>query len=125
MRAELEKHERCSLRPVINATGVILHTNLGRAPLSQAAIDNIAEVARGYCNLEFDVDSGERTADIHVESLILRLLAIKLGYEPETAQAVVVVNNCAAATYLALNTLAENGEAIVSRGELVEIGGRF
>ena len=114
------------MRPVINATGVILHTNLGSAPLSQAAIDNIAEVARGYCNLEFDLDSGERSRrDVHVESLILRLLAIKLGYEPETAQAVVVVNNCAAATYLALNTLAEKGEAIVSRGEFVEIGGGF
>lgn len=126
VRAELEKESRYSLRPVVNATGVLLHTNLGRAPLSQSAIDNIAEVARGYCNLEFDLESGNRSnRDMHVESLILRLLAVKLGFEPERMQAVVVVNNCAAATFLALNSLADKGEAIVSRGELVEIGGGF
>jgi L-seryl-tRNA(Ser) seleniumtransferase len=126
VQARLEEEGRYSLRPVINATGVLLHTNLGRAPLSQSAIDNIAEVARGYCNLELDLESGNRSRrDQHAESLILRLLAVKLGFEPEKAQAVVVVNNCAAATFLALNSLAERGEAIVSRGELVEIGGGF
>ncbi len=126
VQAELEKQACYSLRPVINATGVILHTNLGRAPLSQSAVENIAEVARGYCNLEFDLDSGDRShRDVHVESLILRLLTTKLGDQPEVVQDVIVVNNCAAATFLALNSLADKGEAIVSRGELVEIGGGF
>jgi L-seryl-tRNA(Ser) seleniumtransferase len=126
VQVELEKQASYSLRPVINATGVILHTNLGRAPLSQSAIDNIAEVARGYCNLEFDLDSGDRSRrDVHVESLVLRLLVTKLGCQLESARAVVVVNNCAAATFLALNSLADNAEVIVSRGELIEIGGGF
>ncbi len=111
-----------SLRPVINATGVILHTNLGRAPLSQAALDRIAEVAGDYCNLEFDLQNGERSRrDVHVESVLLRALNIS---DAELYGAV-VVNNCAAATFLALNALAEKQEVIVSRGELVEIGGGF
>jgi L-seryl-tRNA(Ser) seleniumtransferase len=126
VQSEIDKQAYYSLRPVINATGVILHTNLGRAPLSQSAIENIAEVAKGYCNLEFDLAAGDRSRrDVHVESLILRLLAVRLGYQPESAQAVVVVNNCAAATFLALNSLAEKAEVIVSRGELIEIGGGF
>ena len=126
VQEELEKKTVYSLRPVINATGVILHTNLGRAPLSQSAIDNIAEVAKGYCNLEFDLDSGDRSRrDVHVESLILRLLTTRLGYQPQAERAVVLVNNCAAATFLALNSLADKAEAIVSRGELIEIGGGF
>ncbi len=111
-----------SLRPVINATGVILHTNLGRAPLSQAALDHIAEVAQDYCNLEFDLVSGTRSRrDIHAEALLLRVLGIQNSAEYSAA----VVNNCAAATFLALNSLAERQEVIVSRGELVEIGGGF
>ena len=119
-----------SLRPVINATGVILHTNLGRAPLSQSALDHIVEVAKGYCNLELDLESGERSRrDVHAESLILRLLKIKTemvgGKNSDIAQSVVVVNNCAAATFLTLNTLADGAEVVVSRGELVEIGGGF
>jgi L-seryl-tRNA(Ser) seleniumtransferase len=113
-----------SLRPVINGTGVILHTNLGRAPLSDAALVHIAEVARGYCNLEFDLETGERSKrDIHAERLVLRVLAVP---EEDFARwGVVVVNNCAAATFLALNTLAEKRDVVVSRGELVEIGGGF
>jgi len=111
-----------SLRTVINATGVVLHTNLGRAPLSQAAIARIAETAGTYSNLEFDIENGTRgKRDIHVQKLFFRLLNV----EAERAVQTVVVNNCAAAVMLALNTLAEGGEVIVSRGELVEIGGSF
>jgi L-seryl-tRNA(Ser) seleniumtransferase len=111
-----------SLRPVINATGVVLHTNLGRAPLSADALRRIAEVAGGYSNLEFDLVSGERgKRDVHVQGLFERLLAA----EGARNSATVVVNNNAAAVLLALNTLAEGGEVIVSRGELVEIGGSF
>jgi L-seryl-tRNA(Ser) seleniumtransferase len=119
---------RPSLRPVINATGVILQTNLGRAPLSEAAIAQIADVARGYCNLEMDLETGERSyRDRHVEQLILDVLASRsdLGSEIFRDKAAAVVNNCAAACFLALNSLAEGGEVIVSRGELVEIGGGF
>ena len=119
---------RPSLRPVINATGVILQTNLGRAPLSETAITQIAEVARGYCNLEMDLDTGERSyRDIHVEQLILDVLGShsNLGPSGFRDKAAAVVNNCAAACFLALNSLAEGGEVIVSRGELVEIGGGF
>ena len=115
---------RHSLRPVINATGVILHTNLGRAPLSQAALDQVREAAAGYSNLEFNLDAGERgKRDVHVDRLFARLLQ---PYAPE-GQGVssIVVNNNAAAVMIALNTLAEGGEVIVSRGELVEIGGSF
>jgi L-seryl-tRNA(Ser) seleniumtransferase len=111
-----------SLRPVINATGVILHTNLGRAPLAADALRRIAEVAGGYSNLEFDLAAGKRgKRDVHVERLFERLLAA----EGARKSATVVVNNNAAAVLLALNTLAEGGEVIVSRGELVEIGGSF
>lgn len=111
-----------SLRPVINATGVILHTNLGRAPLPQTALRRISEVAFRYSNLEFNVAAGERgKRDVHAERLFSRLL----NQEGVTGIRTVVVNNCAAAVMLALNTLAEGGEVIVSRGELVEIGGSF
>jgi L-seryl-tRNA(Ser) seleniumtransferase len=118
-----------SLRPVINATGVILHTNLGRAPLTASAFEHIRNSASGYSNLEFDIEKGERgKRDVHVERLFRRLL--NEGYAGEGARttrdiATIVVNNNAAAVLLALNTLSENGEVIVSRGELVEIGGSF
>lgn len=111
-----------SLRPVINATGVILHTNLGRAPLAEAALKRICEVAGRYSNLEFDIDTGGRgKRDVHLERLFSRLL----NQDGVTGIRTVVVNNCAAAVMLALNTLAEGGEVVVSRGELVEIGGSF
>lgn len=113
--------ENRALQPVINATGVILQTNLGRAPLSETAIDSIAAVARGYCNLEFDLDSGKRG---HRGARIEELLVQIAGCDAAES-AGLVVNNCAAATFLALNSLAEGGEVIVSRGELVEIGGGF
>ncbi len=126
---ELRGYVRPSLRRVINATGVILQTNLGRAPLSKAALERVVEVASGYCNLEMDLDSGERSRrDEHVEALMLDVLALRSGAAMGSLQATrgaAVVNNCAAATFLALNTLAEGGEVIVSRGELVEIGGGF
>lgn len=110
-----------SLRPVINATGVILHTNLGRAPLGQAAVQHVTEIAQSYSNLEFDLSTGERgKRDVHVSRLFAKLLNIA-GREVST----VVVNNNAAAVLLTLNALAEGGEVIVSRGELVEIGGSF
>jgi L-seryl-tRNA(Ser) seleniumtransferase len=111
-----------SLKPVINATEVILHTNLGRAPLAEAALKRITEVAGRYSNLEFEIASGERgKRDVHVERLFSQLL----NQEGVSGIRTVAVNNCAAAVMLALNTLAEGGEVIVSRGELVEIGGSF
>ena len=110
-----------SLCFVINATGVILHTNLGRAPLAATALDHIRETAAQYSNLEFDVAAGERgKRDVHVDRLFRKLL-VESGDNFST----IVVNNNAAAVLLALNTLADGGEAIVSRGELVEIGGSF
>jgi L-seryl-tRNA(Ser) seleniumtransferase len=112
-----------SLRPVINATGVVLHTNLGRAPLSEAALAHIRETAGRYSNLEFEVEAGARgKRDVHVDRLFRRLLSEEAK---ETSVSTIVVNNNAAAVLLALNTLAEGGEVIVSRGELVEIGGSF
>ena len=113
-----------SLRPVINATGVILHTNLGRAPLSTAALDHVRVTAATYSNLEFDTKAGGRgERDVHVNRLFSKLLDedTRVGKAIST----IVVNNNAAAVLLALNSLAENGEVIVSRGELVEIGGSF
>ena len=111
-----------SLRPVINATGVILHTNLGRAPLAEAALERIREVAGVYSNLELDIASGERgKRDVHVERLTARLF----NQQGLSGITTVVVNNNAAAVLLSLNSLAEGGEVIVSRGELVEIGGSF
>ena len=127
---ELSHRSRYSLYRVINATGVILHTNLGRAPLSSAAVKHVVETAAGYSNLEFDLESGERSSrDVHAEELLLRLLRINSGTREEDllieAKGAIVVNNCAAATFLALNSLAEGAEVVVSRGELVEIGGGF
>ena len=111
-----------SLKEIVNASGVILHTNLGRAPLSQSAIDHIGQIAGRYGNLEFDIAAGTRgRRDIHVEGLFSRLL----NRDGVSGTRTVVVNNCAAAVMLALNTLAEGGEVVVSRGELVEIGGSF
>lgn len=149
IRSELRRSMKHSLRPVINATGVILHTNLGRAPLAVSAIDHIRESATSYSNLEFDLETGERgKRDVHVDRLFRKLLSLAddqgigragtpdppqscanggTGVLARAVSAVstIVVNNNAAAVLLALNTLAENGEVIVSRGELVEIGGSF
>ena len=124
---DIEQNKRYSLRRVINATGVILHTNLGRAPLSVSALEHMVEIATGYSNLELDLETGERSRrDVHAEKLLLQLLRVKThAIEEDATRAVVVVNNCAAATFLALNSLAEGSEVIVSRGELVEIGGGF
>lgn len=115
-RRRLERLAAPSPRPVINATGVVIHTNLGRAPLSSAAIRAIGEAA-GAVNLEFDLGAGGRgSRDAHVQHLLHRITG---------AEAVVVVNNNAAATLLLLAALASGREVIVSRGELVEIGGGF
>jgi len=113
----LERRQMSSLRPLINATGVVLHTNLGRAPLATAALEAIRVTAAGYSNLEYDLDTGERGSRYtHCVSLIRELTG---------AEDALVVNNGAAALVLELNTLAEGREAIVSRGELLEIGGSF
>ena len=141
VEAQLRKVLSFSLRPVINATGVILHTNLGRASLSEEALAHVHEAGISYSNLEFDIVAGERgKRDVHVDRLFRRLLAESLlslvetaasavppGRSPAAPSAIstIVVNNNAAAVLLALNTLAEGGEVIVSRGELVEIGGSF
>lgn len=121
IEAQLRRALTLSLKPVINATGVILHTNLGRAPLAEAALEHVRETAARYSNLEFDIDSGERgKRDVHVDRLFGKLLSNDVA-----AVSTIVVNNNAAAVLLALNTLAEGGEVVVSRGELVEIGGSF
>jgi L-seryl-tRNA(Ser) seleniumtransferase len=114
---QLTRREQPSLRPVINATGVVLHTNLGRAPLAGVALQAIIDAASGACNLEYDVQRGERGSRyVH---------AVELLRELTGAEDAIVVNNCAAALVLALNSLASGREAIVSRGELIEIGGSF
>jgi L-seryl-tRNA(Ser) seleniumtransferase len=106
-----------SLRPVINATGVVIHTNLGRAPLADDAIAAMEAVSRGYSNLEFDLEAGERgSRHEHVESLLRRVTG---------AEAAMAVNNNAAALLLALSAVAAGREVIISRGQLVEIGGGF
>lgn len=108
---------RPSLRRVINATGVVLHTNLGRAPLADAAIRAIGHVAEGYSNLEYDIETGQRGSRYsHCVGLLQQLTG---------AEDALVVNNCAAALVLTLNALAQKKEVLVSRGELVEIGGSF
>ncbi len=115
--SEAETAAHYSLRPVINASGVILHTNLGRAPLAREAVEHLAEVATRYSNLEYDLEAGERgKRDVHTERLLCQLLG---------AEKALLVNNNAAAVLLALNTLAEGSEVVVSRGELIEIGGSF
>jgi len=115
--ARLEDLHRYRLRRVINATGVILHTNLGRAPLCPEAVERIVAVSRGYSNLEFDLEKGER--GLRYDHVRERLCALT------GAEDALVVNNNAAAVLLVLNTLAFGREAIVSRGELIEIGGEF
>ena len=131
---ELRHALRYSLRPVINATGVVLHTNLGRAPLAQSAIEHIRETATAYSNLEFSLETGDRgKRDVHANRLFQRLFQEHGGTDVSpvgaedlgTTLSTIVVNNNAAAVLLALNSLAEGGEVIVSRGELVEIGGSF
>src|SRR6516165_3580372 len=113
----VESELRPSLQPVINASGVILHTNLGRAPLSPAVMEGFRRVATQYSNLEYDVAAGARgTRDVHCARLLERLTG---------AEAVIVVNNCAAAVLVTLAALARGGEVIVSRGELIEIGDGF
>ena len=111
-----------SLRRVINASGVLIHTNLGRVPLSRQAVERIVECAGGYSNLEFDLEKGERgRRDDHAGKLLGQLLA-RQGVSDAAA---IVVNNNAAAVFLSLAALAKGGEVVVSRGELVEIGGSF
>ena len=113
----LETAARGSLRPVINATGVVIHTNLGRAPLADAALARITAIAGGYCNLEYDLARGARgSRTVHAESLLTSVTG---------AEAAIVVNNNAAATLLILTGLASGREVVISRGELVEIGGGF
>ena len=112
-----QNERNTSLRRVINATGVIVHTNLGRAPLSENARRALIETASGYCNLEYDISTGKRgKRGAYVEEFLTELTG---------AESALVVNNCAAAAFLVLTVLAKSGEAIVSRGELVEIGGDF
>ena len=117
LRGRLERQRAMSLQRVINATGIGIHTNLGRAPLPLQALDAIRDVSIGYSNLEFDLETGTRGSRYaHVDKLLQSLSG---------AEAAIVVNNNAAAVILVLNTLAEGQEVIVSRGEQVEIGGSF
>ncbi len=116
LNERFESRRRSRTRRVINATGVALHTNLGRAPLSRRALEAISEAA-GYCNLEYDLETGRRGKRGSGLEAALRELA--------GCEAAAVVNNCAAAVLITLNTLAEGGEVLVSRGELIEIGGSF
>ncbi len=117
VRLTLVDWSQSSLQPVINATGVILHTNLGRAPLSQAAIQAMRAVAQGYSTLEFDLQDGKRGSRyVHAESLLLRLTG---------AEAALVVNNNASAVLLALTALARRRRVLIARSQLVEIGGGF
>jgi L-seryl-tRNA(Ser) seleniumtransferase len=117
IREQLHRRRRPNLRRVINATGIVLHTGLGRAPLPEAAAEAVADVVRGYCNLEFDLESGKR-GDRH--ALVRELLC-----ELTECEDALVVNNNAAATYLALNSLAAGRGVLISRGQLVEIGGSY
>jgi L-seryl-tRNA(Ser) seleniumtransferase len=113
----LDESQRPNLRPVINATGVIINTNLGRSPLSQEALQAVQRVAGGYSNLEYELEAGERgSRHSHVSTLLCELTG---------AEAALVTNNNAAAVLLALSTLAAGREVIISRGQLVEIGGGF
>src|SRR6266849_1471543 len=113
----LQREQQPHLRPVINATGVIINTNLGRAPLSQEALQAVQQVAEGYSNLEYELEAGERgSRHTHVSALLRELTG---------AEAALVTNNNAAAVLLALSSLAMGSEVIISRGQLVEIGGGF
>jgi len=117
VHSQCRTRSRGSMHTVINATGIVLHTGLGRAPLSQLARDALSETADGYTNLEFDLESGTRgQRNDHIEDLLCSLTGAESG---------LMVNNNAAAVLLCLNTLAAGGEAIISRGQLVEIGGSF
>jgi L-seryl-tRNA(Ser) seleniumtransferase len=117
VKKRLLKLREFSLKKVVNATGIILHTNLGRAPLSEKAIERIVEVSRGYSNLEFNLEKGKRGIRYdHVRKILCSISG---------AEDAVIVNNNAAAVLLVLNTLSKGKEAIVSRGELIEIGGEF
>jgi L-seryl-tRNA(Ser) seleniumtransferase len=117
LHAELRAARAPRLRRVLNATGVIVHTNLGRAPLAAGALEHVAQAARGYSNLEYDLEAGARgSRQTHVAELLHRLTG---------AEAALVVNNNAAAVLLALAALAEGREVLVSRGELIEIGDGF
>ncbi|MES1247029.1 MAG: L-seryl-tRNA(Sec) selenium transferase, partial [Actinomycetota bacterium] len=117
LHGELSALRAPSLRRVLNATGVLVHTNLGRAPLAEEALAQVVDAARGYSNLELDLSSGTRgSRQDHVAALLRRLTG---------AEAALVVNNNAASMLLALAALAEGREVIVSRGELIEIGDGF
>jgi L-seryl-tRNA(Ser) seleniumtransferase len=117
VKRQAEALVRPSLRPVVNATGVVLHTNLGRSPLAAAALEAAMEVGRGYSNLEYEVAAGQRgSRHAHLEAVLRELTG---------AEAAAVVNNNAAAVLLCLSALASGREAVVSRGELIEIGGSF
>jgi L-seryl-tRNA(Ser) seleniumtransferase len=117
MKKIFEEYERPSLKRVINATGVIIHTNLGRAPLSERVLKEIFDIARHYSNLEFDLVKGKRGSRyVHVEEILKEITGAEAG---------LVVNNNAGAVLISLNTLAYGKEVIVSRGELIEIGGSF
>ncbi|HET6962691.1 MAG TPA: L-seryl-tRNA(Sec) selenium transferase [Terriglobia bacterium] len=114
---EFERSTNPQLINVINATGVLLHTNFGRAPLGKKSLQHLTAVASGYSNLEFDLEKGTRgRRDVFADRLLKELLGCEQA---------LVVNNCAAALFLALNTLAEGAEVIISRGELIEIGDSF
>ncbi len=116
-QAHLSQEQQAQLRPLINATGVIINTNLGRAPLSQAALQAVQQVASGYSNLEYELAEGERgSRHTHVRALLQELTG---------AEAAIVTNNNAAAILLSLSTLAQGREVVISRGQLVEIGGGF
>lgn len=117
VQEKVKEKSRANLHPVLNATGVLLHTNLGRAPLAAAAVEMLRKVSSSFCNLEFSLQTGRRASRYeHVEALLCRLTG---------AEAALVVNNNAGAVFLALKTLAAGREVVVSRGELVEIGGSF
>ncbi|MBL8880553.1 MAG: hypothetical protein JNG88_15680, partial [Phycisphaerales bacterium] len=117
IRTALHRRSVPSLRHVINATGIVLHTGLGRAPLAEEAIEAVAEIARGYCNLELDLTTGERgDRYAHCRELLRELSG---------AEDALVVNNNAAATMLVLRALARDREVLISRGQIVEIGGAY
>ena len=117
LQNEFDRSTNPQLIKVINATGVLLHTNFGRAPLGRRALQHLTSVASGYSNLEFDLEKGTRgRRDVFADRLVKELLGCEQA---------LVVNNCAAALFLALNTLAEGAEVIISRGELIEIGDSF
>ena len=117
IEAAIKRLSAYKLRPLINATGIVIHTNLGRSVLSEKAIENVAAIAGGYSNLEYEISKGKRGKRYsHLKDILLELTG---------AEDAVVVNNNAAAVLICLDTFARGREVIVSRGELVEIGGSF